>query len=107
MRPCDAAAGEEGRVSYPLKPKEKWDVHTHTTLSPDTFEALARFSHYEDFIRVRKHTTKPCCAEMVNHKGEVQRVIEDNAYDANVRAHDCEHHAGAFTDADDDPRLCG
>ncbi len=79
-------------MTYPFKPKEKWDVHTHTTLSPDTFDALARFSHYEDFIRVRAHATKPCCAEMVNHKGEVQRVIEDNAYDANVRAKDCEHH---------------
>jgi hypothetical protein len=52
---------------------EKWDVHTHTTTSPETFEALARFTHYADFIRVRKHATQPCCAELVNTKGEVQR----------------------------------
>jgi len=76
----------------PFKPKEKWDVHTHTTLSPDTFEALARFSRYADFVRVRAHKTKPCCAELVNSKGEVQRVIESNAYDAAVRAKECKEH---------------
>lgn len=79
-------------MTYPFRPKEKWDVHTHTTLSPDTFDALSRFSHYEDFIRVRAHAGKPCCAELVNSKGEVQRIIEDNAYDAAVRAKDCDHH---------------
>ncbi len=71
---------------------EKWDVHTHSTLSPDTFEALAKFSHYADFIRVRAHATKPCCAEMVNHKGEVQRTIEHNAYDGEARAGECKKH---------------
>ncbi len=71
---------------------EKWDVHTHTTTSPDTFPALARFSHYDDFVRVRRHEVKPCCAEMVNGKGEVQRVIEGNAYDGTVRLKDCDRH---------------
>lgn len=71
---------------------EKWDVHTHTTLSPDTFGALERFAHYADFIRVRKHATKPCCAEMVNAQGQVQRQIEDNAYDAAARVKDCDRH---------------
>lgn len=79
-------------MTHPYKPKEKWDVHTHTTLSPETFEPLARFDHYKDFVRVRAHCTKPCCAEMVNSAGQVQRVIEDNAYDASVRAADCDKH---------------
>ncbi|MGE0754521.1 MAG: amidohydrolase family protein [Alphaproteobacteria bacterium] len=78
-------------MAYPYKAAEKWDVHTHTTLSPDTFEALGKFSHYTDFIRVRAHATKPCCAELVNSKGEVQRVIEHNAYDAAERHKDCQH----------------
>ncbi|MBU0859483.1 MAG: amidohydrolase, partial [Alphaproteobacteria bacterium] len=43
-----------------------------------------------DFVRVRAHTTKPCCAEMVNGRGEVLRVIEDNAYDAGVRVRECD-----------------
>ncbi len=71
---------------------EKWDVHTHTTLAPDTFEALAKFDRYADFIRVRKHATQPCCAEMVNSKGEVQRTIEHNAYDGEARIHECDKH---------------
>lgn len=79
-------------MSYPYKAKEKWDVHTHTTLSPDTFEALGKFSHYENFIRVRAHKTQSCCAEMINSKGEVQRVIEHNAYDAAERHKDCDKH---------------
>lgn len=71
---------------------EKWDVHTHTTLSPDTYASLAKFTHYADFVRVRAHATKPCCAEMVNSKGEVQRVIEANAYDAGARIKECDQH---------------
>ncbi len=71
---------------------EKWDIHTHTTLSPDTYEALAKFTHYADFVRVRAHATKPCCAELVNSKGEVQRVIEANAYDAATRIVECDKH---------------
>ncbi len=71
---------------------EKWDVHTHTTLSPDTFTALAKYAHYADFIRVRQHATQPCCAEMVNHLGEVQRVVEHNAYDGATRVVECKKH---------------
>ena len=71
---------------------EKWDVHTHTVTSPDTYEALSRFTHYADFIRVRAHATKPCCAEMVNSKGEVQREVEQNAYDGAVRVQECDKH---------------
>lgn len=71
---------------------EKWDVHTHTTTSPETYEPLGRFTHYADFIRIRAHATKPCCAEMVNSKGEVQREIEDNAYDGAARLKDCDIH---------------
>lgn len=71
---------------------EKYDVHTHTTLSPETFEALEKFTRYGDFIRVRAHATKPCCAQMVNAQGEVQREIEANAFDAAVRVEECDHH---------------
>ena len=79
-------------MSLPYKIHEKWDVHTHTTLSPDTYAALERFSHYMDFIRIRAHATKPCCAEMINNRGEVQRVIESDAYDGVVRIGDCDKH---------------
>lgn len=71
---------------------EKWDVHTHTTLSPDTYEPLARFAHYSRFLRVRAHATKPCCAEMVDSAGKLFRVIEDNAYDGSARAKECQIH---------------
>jgi len=71
---------------------EKWDVHTHTVTSPETYEALSRFTHYADFIRVRAHATKPCCADMVNSKGEVQREVEQNAYDGAVRVKECDAH---------------
>ncbi len=74
---------------------EKWDVHTHTTTSPETYEALGRFTAYADFVRVRKHASKPCCAEMVNSKGEVQRIIEDDAYDGAVRLKDCDRYGVA------------
>jgi aminocarboxymuconate-semialdehyde decarboxylase len=71
---------------------EKWDVHTHTTTSPEMYESLERFTHYADFIRIRQHAAKPCCAEMINSHGEVQRVIEDNAYDGRARLADCDRH---------------
>jgi aminocarboxymuconate-semialdehyde decarboxylase len=79
-------------MTHPFKPLEKWDVHTHTTLSPETYEALGRFGHYADFIRVRAHASKPCCAELVNSKGLVQRVVEHNAYDGAARVADCDAH---------------
>lgn len=70
----------------------KWDVHTHTTPSPETYEALGRFTHYADFIRVRPHPTQPCCAQMVNSQGELQRLIEANAYNPTARLTDCDRH---------------
>lgn len=79
-------------MTFPFTANEKWDVHTHTTLPPDTYDALARFSHYADFIRVRAHTAKPCCAELVNARGEVQRTVESNAYDGAARAKACAAH---------------
>ncbi len=79
-------------MSYPYKPTEKWDVHTHTTFSPDSYDHLSRFTAYEKFIRVRRHSTLPCCAELVDGSGNVQRVIEDNAYDAAARLGDCDKH---------------
>lgn len=77
-------------MTYPYKPAEKWDVHTHTTLSPDTYDLLAKFSKYADFVRVRAHESKPCCAEMVDSNGNVQRMIEDDAYDGAVRLKACD-----------------
>lgn len=71
--------------------QEKWDVHTHTTLAPDTYDALGKFSRYADFVRVRA-AAKPCCAEMVNGRGEVQRLIEENAYDGAARLKECDKH---------------
>ncbi|MBI1216111.1 MAG: amidohydrolase family protein [Alphaproteobacteria bacterium] len=79
-------------MGWPYKPAEKWDVHTHTTTSPETYDSLARFTRYADFIRIRAHDGKPCCAQMVNARGEVQRVIEDNAYDGAARLKDCDAH---------------
>lgn len=79
-------------MGIPFKSKEKWDVHTHTTLAPDTYQALGRFSRYADFVRVRASSGNTCFAELVNSKGEVQRTIEANAYDAAARIKDCDHH---------------
>ncbi len=71
---------------------EKWDVHTHTVPSPDTFESLARFAHYARFVHVRARAGNPCCAEMVDGGGRLFRLIEDNAYDGEARIADCERH---------------
>jgi len=79
-------------MTYPYKPTEKWDVHTHTTTSPETFEALAKFSKYTDFVRVRAHETLPCCAELVDGNGNVQRIIEDDAYNGATRIKACDAH---------------
>lgn len=77
--------------SYPHVPTEKWDVHTHTTFSPETYTALDKYaSEYADFVRVRAHATQPCCAEMVNGQGEVYRVIEDDAYHGATRIKACD-----------------
>lgn len=81
-------------MTYPYKAQEKWDVHTHTTLSPETFGLLEKFSsRYTDFVRIKAHDTKPCCAQMVNSKGEVLRVIEDDAYDGAARLKACDRHS--------------
>jgi aminocarboxymuconate-semialdehyde decarboxylase len=88
MSPHYAVTAEK-RMSLP---KEKWDVHTHTTLAPDTYEALARFDRYGDFIRVRAHASKPCCAQMINSRGEVQREIAHTAYEAGARIQECDRH---------------
>jgi len=66
-------------------------VHTHTTLSPATFDKLEKYAGtYADFVRIRAHDSKPCCAEMVNGRGEVQRVIEDDAYNGESRLRSCD-----------------
>lgn len=79
-------------MPLPYRPKEKWDVHTHTTLAPDTYETLEKYSHYADFVRVHRKETKPCCAELVNSKGETLRLIQDNAYCPHARLKDCDRH---------------
>lgn len=75
-----------------FSPAEKWDVHTHTTLSPATFALLEKFTSCTGFVRVRAHAVKPCCAELVDGREQVQRVIEDSAYDGAVRVRDCDGH---------------
>ncbi len=79
-------------MSYPYQPTEKWDVHTHTTLSPDTYDKLARFTHYSNFVRIQSHASKPCCAQMINSGGETVREIEANAYEGAVRVDECDSH---------------
>lgn len=80
-------------MSVPYKSSEKWDVHTHTTLSPATFNALEKYAaRYSDFVRIQSHKTKPCCAQMVNSSGKILREIEDDAYNAQTRLKDCDHH---------------
>ena len=69
-----------------------WDVHTHTTLAPETYNALARFRHYESFVRVRAQAAGPCAAEIVNHRGEVQRSLHANAFDGPARIQECDQH---------------
>lgn len=71
---------------------EKWDVHTHSTPSPDTYQRLSKFIHYKDFIRVRAHPSLSRCAQLVSHDDQVQRQIEANAYDSAVRLKDCQKH---------------
>jgi aminocarboxymuconate-semialdehyde decarboxylase len=80
-------------MAYPFTPIEKWDVHTHTTPAPDTYDGLARFAGYADFIRVRAHPTIPCRAELVDSQGVVQRVVDENAFDGNARLSDCAAHS--------------
>lgn len=68
-------------------------MHTHTTLSPETYHLLEKFaSEYSRFVRIRAHSVKRCCAEMVNSKGEVYRVIEDDAYHGPSRLKDCDRY---------------
>lgn len=69
---------------------EKWDVHTHTTLSPATYDLLEKFTGYADFVRVAAHATEPCCANIVRSDGTIFRKIGNNAYDASVRVQDCD-----------------
>ena len=77
---------------YPYQPVEKWDVHTHTTLSPETYPKLERFTHYTDFVRIQAHSSKPCCAQMINSTGDTVREIEANAYEGAIRVDECDAH---------------
>lgn len=79
-------------MAYPFTPSEKWDVHTHTTLSPKTYDQLARFSHYQDFVRVKAQTGGQCSACLVDSDGKTLRQIEDNAFTAPTRLRDCDKH---------------
>lgn len=72
--------------------QEKWDVHTHTTPAPETFDALARFSHYENFVRVRAESGDRCRAALINHRGEAVRHLHRNAWDAQARLAECDAH---------------
>jgi aminocarboxymuconate-semialdehyde decarboxylase len=96
-RPRAAATESLNRLvtadrAIPASKHPVWDVHTHTTLAPDAHAALARFAHYEDFVRVRAHATDACSAEIINSRGQVVRAIRHNAYDAEARRADCDRH---------------
>jgi aminocarboxymuconate-semialdehyde decarboxylase len=82
----------EDVVTYPLVPGIKYDVHTHTTLSPATFELLAKFSSYEGFIRVRARSDGGCGAQMIGSDGRVFRNITETAYDAAARLADMDRY---------------
>lgn len=87
-------------MAYPYIPTEKYDVHTHTTLSPNTYEALEKFTKYENFVRIRNHPEIPCCAQMMQAKRDKNgniveenvRAIEENTYDGAARILDCDKH---------------
>jgi aminocarboxymuconate-semialdehyde decarboxylase len=70
----------------------KWDVHTHTTLAPETFDALARFSHYEHFVRVQQRAGAGDCAQLMDCSGRVLRNLQPNAYRAHHRLAECDAH---------------
>lgn len=95
MRPRHAPAAST-REDLMRRSMEKWDVHTHTTLSPDTYASLARFTRHADFVRVRAREGAACGAEIVDATGRVQRVIEPNAYDSKVRLAECDAHGVAM-----------
>lgn len=76
---------KENAMSYPYRPTQKWDVHTHTTLSPATYGALERFADYDRFVRVRGRSAGQCGAEIIDSQGRVFRTIMKNAYDPEAR----------------------
>lgn len=63
------------------------DIHTH--ILPETWPDLQERYGYGGFIRLEHH--KPCCARMMMDN-RFFREIEDNAWDPQVRAKECNRH---------------
>ena len=63
------------------------DIHTH--ILPESWPDLQERYGYSGFIRLEHH--KPCCARMMMDN-RFFREIEDNAWDPEVRAKECNHH---------------
>ncbi len=63
------------------------DIHTH--ILPRTWPDLRERYGYGGFIRLEHH--KPCCARMMMDE-KFFREVEENAWDAEVRMHECDRH---------------
>ena len=63
------------------------DIHTH--ILPETWPDLRERYGYGGFIRLEHH--KPCCARMMMDD-RFFREIEENAWDAEARMKECDHH---------------
>jgi aminocarboxymuconate-semialdehyde decarboxylase len=63
------------------------DIHTH--ILPKTWPDLRERYGYGGFIRLEHH--KPCCARMMMDD-KFFREIEENAWDAEARMKECNHH---------------
>jgi len=65
----------------------KVDIHTH--IIPEHIPDYASKFGYGGFISLDHH--KPCCAKMMID-GKFFREIQDNAWDPEARAKECDHH---------------
>ena len=63
------------------------DIHTH--ILPETWPDLRERYGYGGFIRLEHH--KPCCARMMMDD-RFFREVEENAWDAEARMKECDHH---------------
>jgi len=63
------------------------DIHTH--ILPRKWPDLRERYGYGGFIRLEHH--KPCCARMMMDE-KFFREVEENAWDAEVRMHECDRH---------------
>lgn len=74
--------------------REIIDVHAHTTNTPEMADRIENV--VAGFGRYSYATSEGCAcgAKLVDGNGNVQRKIEENAYDAATRDHECAHTPG-------------